>query len=253
MNTSFVRQMFARREARAEAARQRAQERAATAARVPAYVRAVAVHKSTTTLLLRACGGLSLGLLALVGWQQMRITELVHEVRAKEFLVVPGAHDFVPIRANLIPDAQLAGFVSYIADQLISVSYRNLQRRTDALAHLMTPGLSAQLDQEVPGKAKLLTSLQGSEVFQPLEAPQITRTTQSGRTQFEATVRGEVVRYALGRQLDSTTEVVTVVFRPRNTLGAEEPWVFEVVDFARRSEDEHHDYERAQRLVRGTP
>jgi hypothetical protein len=82
-----------------------------------------------------------------------------------------------------------------------------------------------------------------------LGEPVIERKTVDGKATFEAKVRGKVARYALGQMLESSLEVVTVTFRTRTTLGAEEPWVFEVIELVRRTEDEQIQFERTQQVV----
>lgn len=221
------------------------------AATAPPYVRAVAVHE-TTTRFVGGVGLLSAGLLiGLVVMQQYRIHALVNEVRTKEFLVVPGAADFVPIRANLIPDRVITEFASYFAGQMISVTDSNIERRYQSMSRFLAPALEAELEQELLRKAAVLRSLHGAEVFDPQGEPEVERKTEEGRAIFVARVRGRVERYALGTVLEGTTEVATIVFRTRSTLGAEEPWVFEVIEFVRRTEDEESAYERTQKVVQG--
>jgi hypothetical protein len=229
------------------AAVQAAQQQAAAAA--PPYVRAVAVHESTTRWVSRVglCALLSLS--ALVAYQQYQIRDLVGQLREKEFLVVPGAADFVPIRANLIPDRVITEFATYFVSQLVSVTDQNIERRYQSMERFLAPGLAAKLDQELKRKSAVLRSLHGAEVFDPLGEPSVERTTLEGKATFVAKVRGKVARYALGQMLESSLEVVTVTFRTRTTLGAEEPWVFEVVELVRRTEDEQLQFERTQQVV----
>ena len=217
----------------------------------PPYVRAVAVHESTTRLVVGAAIVSTTLLLGLVAAQQYRIHSLVNEVRAKEFLVVPGAADFVPIRANLIPDRVITEFASYFVSQMISVTDGNIERRYQAMARFLTPSLDAELQQELLRKAAVLRSLHGAEVFDPLGEPVVERRTEDGRAVFVARVRGRVERYALGAPLEATTEVATIVFQTRSALGAEEPWIFEVTDFVRRTEQEELAHERTQKVVQG--
>ena len=40
-----------------------------------------------------------------------------------------------------------------------------------------------------------------------------------------------------------------MTFRTRTALGAEEPWVFEVIEFERRTEDEQLELDRSRRVV----
>lgn len=226
-------------------------ERASAAAAAPPYVRAVAVHESTTRWVSRIGLASLAALVGLVAYQQYRIGDLVEQVRTKEFLVVPGAADFVPVRANLIPDRVVTEFVTYFTTQMISVTDGNIDRRYRAMSHFLAPDLEAKFDQELKRKAAVLRSLHGAEVFDALGEPEVQRLTVDGRTVFEAKVRGRVERYALGQSLESAVEVVTVTFRTRSTLGAEEPWVFEVVEFVRRTEDEQVAHERSRQVVQG--
>lgn len=251
--TLDVRALLARIGAREDSAAATRTAQAAAAAAVPPYVRAVAVHEHTTRIIGRAGLATLLGLLGLVGYQQYQLTALTAQLRAKEYLVVPGAADFVPVRANLIPDRVVTEFVSYLTTQMISVTSNNIERRYEALSHFFAPDLEAKLHQELERKAAVLRSLHGAEVFEQSGAPHVQRTTVGGRTVFEAKVRGRVQRYALGTALEDTTEVVTLTFRTRSTLGAEEPWVFEVVDFVRRTTTEQETFERSQQVVRGGP
>jgi len=224
----------------------------AAAVDAPPYVRALAVHEQTTRWVSVSAGLVGLSLLSLVAYQQYRIVGLVEEVRAKEYLVVPGAADFVPVRANMISDRVVTEFADYFVAQMVSVTARNLERRYDAMSRFLTPALEARLAQELATKAELLRALHGAEVWDSLGTPDVRRFTgPNGQSMFEAHLRGRVARYALGEVLQSEVEVVTVTFQTRSALGAEEPWVFEVVDFIRRSEDEHQRHERRQRISSG--
>lgn len=225
----------------------------AAAAAAPPYVRAVAVHESTTRWVSRVGLGSLGALVCLVAFQQHRIHALVQEVRTKEFLVVPGAADFVPVRANMIPDRVVTEFVTYFTTQMVSVTDSNIDRRYRALSHFLAPDLEARLAQELERKAAVLRSLHGAEVFDLLGEPEVQRRTVDGRALFEARVRGRVARYALGQVLESTVEVVTVTFRTRTALGAEEPWVFEVIEFERRAEAEQLERDRTRKVVQTEP
>lgn len=69
-----------------------------------------------------------------------------------------------------------------------------------------------------------------------------------GEAGFVATLKVSVDRYAGDRVLEQRLEYVTMEFRT-SALSADDPWLFEVVEFARRSPDEHRQYKRA---IRGT-
>jgi hypothetical protein len=224
-----------------------AQQQAAVTA--PPYVRAVAVHEATTRWVGRVGLCLLLSLGGLVGYQQYHIRELGAQLRQKEFLVVPGAADFVPVRANMIPDRVVVEFAAYFVSQMVSVTDSNIERRYQAMGRFLEPALAGKLDQELKRKAAVLRSLHGAEVFEPMGEPVVQRKTVEGKATFEAKVRGRVARYALGQALDSSIEIVTVTFRPRSSLGAEEPWIFEVVELARRTETEQLQFERTQQVV----
>lgn len=244
--TAHLKQMWARRDAAAEVSRDEAQ----AALQAPPYVRAVAVYEHTLRLV-AGTGLVAVVLLGgLVAWQQVRISALVQQVRDKDYLVVPGAADFVEVRANMVPDNVIVRFVEYFTTQMVSVTDRNLERRYAALAHFMTPALEARLSQEIERKAAVLRSLHGAEVFDPLGEPQIERIVVGDRVLFEARIRGRIERYALGRALDSSVEVITVQFRTRSSLGADEPWIFEVVEFVRRTEAEQLQLEQTRRVVK---
>jgi hypothetical protein len=218
----------------------------------PPYVRALAVHEQTTRWVSACALCVGVGLVGLVAYQQYRIAGLVSEVRTKEYLVVPGAADFVPVRANMISDRVVTEFADYFSAQMVSVTARNIEHRYDAMARFLTPELEARLTQELSAKAELLRALHGAEVWDVMGKPSVRRfTSPDGKSMFEATLRGRVARYALGEVLKSDVEVVTLTFQTRTALGAEEPWVFEVTDFVRRSEDEHRRVERSHRIAAG--
>ena len=237
---------------REAAAEERGGEAQELAVEAPPYVRALAVHEQTTRWVSVSAGLVGLSLISLVAYQQHRIAGLVDEVRAKEYLVVPGAADFVPVRANMISDRVVTEFVDYFVSRMVSVTDRNLERRYESMSRFLTPELDARLNQELATKAELLRALHGAEVWDSLGAPEVRRFTgPGGQSMFEAHLRGRVARYALGEVLQSDVEVVTVTFQTRSALGAEEPWVFEVTDFVRRGEDEHARYERRKRIASG--
>lgn len=230
---------------------QQAQVRAA-ATDAP-YVRAVGVYEGVARWVTRAGLVALLGSAGLHACQQRRIHGLAEALRAKDFLVVPGASDFVEVRANLIPDRVVVAFAEYFASQIATVSERTIQGRHDALAHLMSPALEARLEQELSTKAAILREVKGAEVFDQLGTPEIRRVTMHGRPMFEAKVRGRIERYALGRALEASVEVITLRFGTRQHLGPEEPWVFEVAEIERRTEAEQLEYDRSVRMAGGAP
>lgn len=224
-----------------------------SAQEAPPYVSSVAVLRSGLRMQRRAGAVLLLGLLGLVCYQQWSIRGLMQDNRTKEFLVVPGASDFLPIRANMIPDASIVSFARYFTDRMISVSDRSLAGRFDELRRFMVPALEVELEEELRSKASLLRDVKGAEIWSNASTPQISRETRGdGQTYFVARITGSVERYALKHTLGMTREVVTLTFRMRNGLSGDDPWIFEVTDFERRTADEQAEWDKAQgRAQRG--
>lgn len=218
-----------------------------TAQEVPPYVSSVAVLRSGLKMQRRVGAVVFLGLIGLVGYQQWHIAGLMHKVRTKEFLVVPGAADFLPVRANMVPDASIIAFARYFTDRMISVSDRTLNTRYSELRQYMTPALEVELEEQLRSKMTLLKDVRGAEIWASSAKPVIRRETRSdGLTYFVARIAGQVDRYALQRPLGMTREVATVTFRMRSSLSADDPWIFEVTSFERRTVAQQDEWDRAR-------
>lgn len=213
------------------------------------YVRAVGLLEGVQRWALRSGALVLLGSLLLNGYQGYRISSLASELRQKEYLVVPGATDFSAVRPNTIPDEVVLAFARFFIENMVSVSHRNIEDRQATMRRYMSPALETALDQELTATTAILKQVRGAEMFTSTRPPEVKRLTVDGGTVFEAKLRGVVERWALDKVLDPVEEVVTLTFKTRENLGPEEPWVFVATDFARRTSEEHAEYENALRRV----
>ncbi len=229
--------------------RQLGDKRAVTAAvpDMPSHVRtlssldaAIRVQRLTNIALLAGLG-------LIIGWQQVRIHHLMQDLRDQDYLVVPGASDFLRIRANLIPDAAVLEFATYFTERMINVSHRGATERYEAMSQYMSPPLWAAVQRDLSESLPLLSAISGTELFHLSDVTAVRKTT-GNKTAFTATIHGRVEKFAGPRRLADSDEVVTVDFRTAPISG-DEPWIFEVTAFERRSAQEHAEFVAMRRTM----
>lgn len=208
---------------------------------VPPYVQSLEVLAYTIRQQRRV--GIVLGAVALglLGWQQVRIYRLTQDLRDQDFLVVPGAADFMRIRPNLVGDEAVRSFAQYFTERLVSVSYLNLEARYEAMARHMSPALWALIQRDLEDTARLFRAVQATEVMHLEKIEAVRKNFDDGASGFVATLNVVVDRFLGERKLESRDEVVTLVFTTSG-LSADSPWLFEVQEFVRRTPEEHRKY-----------
>ncbi len=216
----------------------------------PPYIQSLVVLSSTVQLHKRLNLLLVCGLGGLIAYQQVQLSKVHSQLRNEDYLVIPGAADFVRVRPNLIPDQAAIDFAHYFVEQMCSITYRNAVSRYDGMAAYMSPALSTALEVELAESLPLLRSIQGAELVEFAGDPVAERTTYNGKPVFRATFSATVHRFAGARRLSSIDEHIEVIYQTAPISG-DTPWIFEVIEFSRRSAGEQAEYERAQRLARG--
>ena len=212
----------------------------ASASAVPPYVQSLEILAYTIRQQRRVGVVAGIVALGLLGWQQARIYRLTNDLRDQDFLVVPGAADFMRVRPNLVGDEAVRSFAQYFTERLVSVSYLNLEARYETMARHMAPALWALIQRDLEDTARLFRAVQATEVMH-LEKIEAVRKNLDGGAGFVATLNIVVDRFLGERKLESRDEVVTVVFRTSG-LSADSPWLFEVEEFVRRTPEEHRKY-----------
>jgi hypothetical protein len=207
----------------------------------PPYVQALATLGYTIRLQRRV--GILLGVagLSLFAYQQMTIWNLYGELRTKDYLVVPGAADFVSVRPNLVGDRTIVAFARYFTERMVSVSHRDIEARYGQLEKYMVPALWVHMQRELEQTAAMFKAIHVSEVASIRDIEAERRNLSNGKSGFVATVKVVVDRYVGERKHESKEEVVTIIFQTSH-LSGDEPWLFEVVEFVRRSPAEHRQY-----------
>lgn len=109
------------------------------------YVRALATLEYTIRLQRRV--GLVVGLagLGLLVYQQSLVYQLSADLREQDFLVVPGAVDFVRVRPNLIGDKVILSFARFFTERMVSVGHRTMGARYQEMSRYMSPALWANM------------------------------------------------------------------------------------------------------------
>lgn len=209
----------------------------AAALALPSHVRATAVLEYTIRMQRRV--GLFVGAVALtaLGWQQYQIWNLSVALRNQDYIVVPGAVEFVRVRPNLVGDRAVLAFAEYFASHLVSVGYLDLEGRYRAMSEHMSPGLWSRMQTDLEDTLTLFRTIRASEVLQITNIEAERKALPSGEPGFVAVIEGQVERYAGDRRLEQRSEVITVVYRT-SPLSQDDPWLFEVVDFIRQSPEE---------------
>jgi len=145
---------------------------------------------------------------------------LRHELFQKmnsEYIVVPGAAEFLRVRPNLIPDSVVKDFAQYVATYAGNFTYRNAVDHFETVAERMAPELKGRFLRDAESKFSQWTKRRVDQVF-AFEPIEIQLVNDSFGPKYVMVVTGKRSQYADGTLLQETDENLFLELRPRLSL-----------------------------------
>jgi hypothetical protein len=205
---------------------------------LPPFLAQVAVYRDRLRLAKAFTVGVTVVALVLIGLQEARFHGALAHYTNREILIVPGAVDFMRVRPNLLPDTSVYYFAEYIAEQVGTFTFLNVESKTTHLGEFFSPTFRAKFDAELRKNLRTWQELRVTEVFTPAPVTRfVLRKDAGGELHYIVDVRGQLDRYTNDTKLASTQEVMTLKFRTTR-IQADKPWFFEVEEISRMSYDE---------------
>ncbi len=213
---------------------------------LPSHLRETEMLAYTIRLQRRVGAVFAVGFVGLIGWQQFQLHQVNTALRNQDYIVVPGAADFVRVRPNMIGDRTIMAFARYFAERMVSVGYLDLEDRYRSMRQHMAPALWAELQVDLEETMGLFRAVRAAEVLQIMGVEAERTDLPGGGAGFRAVLQGQVSRYAGERRLEHRTEIIEIWFRT-SALSGEDPWLFEVTDFVRSTPEEFRRLEHSRR------
>jgi hypothetical protein len=163
----------------------------------------------------------SLGLSALFGGGLLYM--LNHKLFARmgsEFLVVPGAAEYVRVRPNLIPDEAVFAFAEFVATYAGTFTYRNARAHFATIAERMEPELKGQFLRDTDSRLPEWERRRVDQVFSFDPVRRLDVLNDKFGPKYALVVRGMRTQYADGTLLHESEENLYLVLRPRLSLRA---------------------------------
>jgi hypothetical protein len=205
---------------------------------LPPFLAQVAVYRDRLRIAKGFCIGVTVVALVLIGLQEARFHGALARYTNREILIVPGAVDFMRVRPNLLPDTSVYYFAEYIAEQVGTFTFQNVEAKTAHLGEFFSPAFRAKFETELRKNLRTWQELRVTEVFTPAPVTRfVLRKDAGGELHYVVDVRGQLDRYTNDTKLASTQEVMTLKFRTTR-IEADKPWFFEVEEISRMSYDD---------------
>ncbi|HYX31593.1 MAG TPA: hypothetical protein VE954_00675 [Oligoflexus sp.] len=175
-----------------------------------------------------------------IGYQENRYQRLASSIVDKDFIIIPGAVDFMRVRPGLVPDNTVFMFAEYIAESMGTFNYANVEQRIERISQYMNPSFKETVTLEVKQKLPLYKELLATEIFIP-ETPtkyDLKKEHESGVPVYVVDVKGHAERYSGPQKIQEGDEIATITFRTTRIM-PDRPWMFEITDIKRRTVQEY--------------
>ncbi|MEY3903811.1 MAG: hypothetical protein RL189_3117 [Pseudomonadota bacterium] len=134
-----------------------------------------------------------------------------------EYIVVPGAAEFLRVRPNLIPDAVVKDFAHFVATYAGNFTYRNAKEHFETVAERMVPDLKGRFLRDAETKFSEWQKRRVDQVF-AFEPVEIQVASDKFGAKYVLVARGTRSQYADGTLLQETDENLYLELRPRLRL-----------------------------------
>ncbi len=205
---------------------------------LPPFLAQAAVYRDRLRMAKAWTVGVTVVALLLLSLQELRFHGALAAYTNREILIVPGAVDFMRVRPNILPDNVVYYFAEYIAENVGTFNYLNVQSKADRVSEFFTPAFRERYMAELKKNSNEYRELRVTEVFTPQPASKFEIVKDAGGSpHYVVNVEGQLDRYSNDSRLVSDAEIITVKFRTTRVL-PDKPWFFEVEDISRKSRDE---------------
>ncbi len=136
-----------------------------------------------------------------------------------EYIVVPGAAEFIKVRPNLIPDAVVKDFAEFVATYAGNFTYRNAKNHFETVAERMGPELKGRFMRDAEAKFSEWNKRRVDQVF-AFEPMEIHVGSDKFGAKYILLIQGRRTQYADGTMLQETDENLYLELRPRVSLSA---------------------------------
>jgi hypothetical protein len=137
------------------------------------------------------------------------------ERMGSEFIIVPGAADYIRVRPNLIPDSAVFAFAEYVASHAGTFSYRNAKESFAIIGERMVPELKGRFLRDTDARLTEWSRRRVDQVFAYEPARRLDVLTDDFGAKYALVVKGTRTQYADGTLLQETAENLYLVLRPR--------------------------------------
>ncbi len=206
---------------------------------LPPFLAQAAVYRDRLRMAKAWTIGVTLIALVLLGLQEMRFHGALARYTNRDILIVPGAVDFMKVRPNLLPDNVVYYFAEYVAENVGTFNYQNVETKAARVGEFFTPEFRERYQADLRRNIKSYRELNVTEVFTPAPASKFQIVKDAGgNPHYVVNVEGQLDRYSNDTKLVSDKEIFTIKFRTTRIL-PDKPWFFEVEDISRKSRDEY--------------
>ena len=171
-------------------------------------------HRAKWKLL--AIAGISLAALSTVTSAVLLQHKLFQKMNS-EYIVVPGAAEFLRVRPNLIPDAVVQDFAHFVATYAGNFTYRNAKDHFETVAERMVPELKGRFLRDAESRFSEWNKRRVDQVF-AFEPIEIHVSSDKFGAKYVLVVQGRRSQYADGTLLQETDENLYLELRPRLSL-----------------------------------
>ena len=137
------------------------------------------------------------------------------EKMGSEFIVVPGAADYVRVRPNLIPDEAVFAFAEYVASYAGTFSYRNAKNHFVIVGERMVPELKGRFLRDTDARLTEWMRRRVDQVFAYEPVRRFDVLSDKFGSKYALVVKGPRAQYADGTLIQESTENLYLVLRPR--------------------------------------
>lgn len=205
---------------------------------LPPLLSHVAIYRDRQRVALWLMAGLTIFFIAIFSAQEWRISKLTQALSDRDYLIVPGAPEFMRIRPGFIADESVYLFAEYAANLLSTFSYNTVEGQYRTLSEFMTPELKTKFLMSTEKALKMYRDLRVDQVFdlEPVKKYELKKDERGPK--YIVRARGQTRKYVEGNLRETVpSESVIFTFRPRK-VKPNTPWFFEIENFERLTPEE---------------
>lgn len=209
-----------------------------TSPELPSFLSHVAIYRDRQRVTTWFMSGLTLLFISIVAMQEWRVAKLTKALSERDYLIVPGAPEFMRIRPGFIADESVYLFAEYAANLLSTFSYNTVTAQYRTLSEFMTPELKARFLLAMERPLKMYRELRVDQVFDLEPVKKFELKNDERGAKYIVRTHGQVRKYIEGNLRETVpNESILFTFRPRKVKPSS-PWFFEIESFDRMTPEE---------------